>query len=111
MLIPALTELGDKVALFSQRQLQLLVKRQLSIKYLTLPLLEPQLTVLLLLGPIVIKTATITTGTDMTIVVNGTIPLTGIEDAAGNTNDITFTLDPPNKLETVPCLLILPLLI
>ena len=39
------------------------------------------------------KTATITTGSDMTIAVDGTIPLTGIEDAAGNTNDITFTLD------------------
>ena len=39
------------------------------------------------------KTVTITTGSDATIAQGDTIALTGVLDEAGNSNDITFTLD------------------
>ena len=39
------------------------------------------------------KTVTITTDSDATIAQGNTIALTGVLDEAGNSNDITFTLD------------------
>ena len=39
------------------------------------------------------KTVTITTGSDATIGQGDTIAFTGVLDEAGNSNDITFTLD------------------
>ena len=53
------------------------------------------------------KTVTITLDSDADIPGDGTIALTGVPDDAGNTGDITFTLDIAKRTETVPCLLIL----